>query len=209
MALLSRVLFVVAVLLLSPRVRASAPVLVGGLPAPPDSVPSPGLRTHVNLSNPANGDDEVSGATFIWSAAPCASAAKVKFFRRTNSGEFSTLTLLAERGPFDVNFVTETVALSPPVPVHAGDLVGVANLTECGTVTLRSSADEQHRWHFVVEKTTNSGMTFSTSSVIKLARRKSAVPTRRFTIRSSRIVSARAVPAPARNHSPKTTSILP
>jgi hypothetical protein len=126
-------------LLLSPPVGASVPVLVGGLPAPPDSVPSPGLRTYVDLSHPANGNGEVSEATFIWSAAPCASAAKVKFFRRTDRGEFSTLTLVAERGPFDVNFVTETVALSPPVPVHAGDLVGVANLTECGTATLRSS----------------------------------------------------------------------
>jgi hypothetical protein len=95
----------------------------------------------VDLSHPANGDGEVSEATFIWSAAPCASAAKVKFFRRTDRGEFSTLTLLAERGPFDVNFVTETVALSPSVPVHAGDLIGVSNLTECGTVTLRRSAE--------------------------------------------------------------------
>jgi hypothetical protein len=141
MALLPRALFVVAVLLLFPHVGASVPVMVGGLPAPPDSVPSLGLRTYVNLSHPANGDGEVSEATFIWSAAPCASAAKVKFFRRTDRGQFSTLTLLAERGPFDVNFVTETVALSPPVPVHAGDLVGVTNLTECGTVTLRSLPD--------------------------------------------------------------------
>ena len=118
---------------------AAQPV-VGSLPAPPNVAAPPPLRTvtYVDLSHPATADGEVNSATFIWSGAPCAAAAKIKFFRKiAYEYPFTTLTVLAERGPFDVGFVTQTVALAPPVSLQKGDLIGITNLTTCGTPTFR------------------------------------------------------------------------
>ena len=115
--------------------------VVGSLPAPPDVASFWSLRTmtYVDLSHPATADGDVNLATFIWSAAPCPAAARIKFFRQIATDSFATtLTLLAERGPFDVGFVTQAVSLAPPVTLQKGDLIGITNLTNCGTPTFRS-----------------------------------------------------------------------
>jgi hypothetical protein len=114
--------------------------VVGSLPAPPNVAAHPPLRTttYVDLSYPATADGEVRSATFIWSSAPCAAAVKIKFFRKIAFDSLlTTLTLVADRGPFDVSFVTQTVSLTPPVSVQKGDLIGITNLTDCGTPTFR------------------------------------------------------------------------
>jgi hypothetical protein len=119
-----------------------AQVIVGSLPVPPNVASLSPLQTisYVDLSHPATADGEVNSATFIWSAAPCAAAAKIKFFRKISTDfDVTTLRLLAERGPFDVGFVTQAVSLSPPVTLQKGDLIGITNTNSCGTATFRGS----------------------------------------------------------------------
>lgn len=111
------------------RVAGAQTITAGSIPGPPYSAFPPGvIITIVDLSAPANGAGSMTSATFLWQTAPCPAAAKIKFFRRFGT----TLQFLAERGPFDVNATTQTVTLSPPVPVEAGDLVGVARVSACG-----------------------------------------------------------------------------
>jgi hypothetical protein len=109
-------------------------VTVGSLPASPNFALDSSLATAVDLAFPASAAGELNSATFGWSTAPCPTAVKLKFFRL--SGE--TLIFLGERGPFDVNDVTQTVELSPSVPVLGGDLIGVATLTNCGGLSAQS-----------------------------------------------------------------------
>jgi hypothetical protein len=56
--------------------------------------------------------------------------AKIKFFRR--SGD--TLTMFAERGPFDTGGgrTVHNVALSPGVNVQTGDLIAITRMVNCG-----------------------------------------------------------------------------
>jgi len=86
-----------------------------------------GVQTLVELSSSATAAGSLNSATFSWSSGGCLASVKIKFFRP--SGD--TLLFLTERGPF--NSSPFTVALSPPVTVQAGDLIGVSNLsTTCG-----------------------------------------------------------------------------
>lgn len=85
-------------------------------------------RTDVDLGNPANATGNVTSAEFHWSALGCTNAVKIKFFRR--SGD--SLTMTAERGPFSVTTFDSTLAMSPPVPVQQGDLIGIARVASCG-----------------------------------------------------------------------------
>jgi len=134
-------MLLLALTFVCPALRLSPPLtVVGSLAPPPDLIPSLRPATYVDLSNPVTVDGFVSTVTFIWSAAPCQASAKVKFFRPSGTGDVKTLALLAERGPFDVNFVTATRALSPSVDLRKGDLIGITNLTDCGTATFRSYA---------------------------------------------------------------------
>ena len=110
---------------------AAQTITAGSVPSNPNFGfnPSPVAITAVDLSFPATGSGEMTSAAFIWSSAPCPATVKIKFFRR--SGD--TLFFLAERGPFDVNSTSQAVALSPSVPVQAGDLVGIARVAGCGS----------------------------------------------------------------------------
>jgi len=121
---------------------AGAPVTTAVTPAGPTAqttvgniVPNPNSSdaflfpipyTDVNLTGPATYAGTLTTATFAWSSIGCAQALKLKFFRPSGQN----LVFLAERGPFD-SFPT-TVALSPPVQIQTGDLIGVAHLTNCG-----------------------------------------------------------------------------
>jgi hypothetical protein len=95
----------------------------------------------------ANFDGTATSATFGWSTSPCLAAVKIKFFRPVSVfGTLIQFDFLAERGPFGVTQavqttdpflppVTQTVTLAPPVSLHAGDLIAIANLTTCGGPT--------------------------------------------------------------------------
>jgi len=86
------------------------------------------VRTDIDLVHPADATGLVDTAQFSWSSFPCPAEVKIKFFRRHGS----TVVYLAERGPFDVTSGDMTVALTPPVAVEQGDLVGITRLADCG-----------------------------------------------------------------------------
>jgi hypothetical protein len=106
-------------------------ITAGSLPVFPNFGfnPSPVLLTAVDLSFPSTGTGTMTSAAFVWSLAPCAGTVKVKFFRRAGD----VLVFVAERGPFDVSSNTQTVALTPPVSVQTGDLIGIARVAGCGS----------------------------------------------------------------------------
>ncbi len=111
-------------------------------------LPFSGVQTFIELAGAANRGGSVRTALFGWSNSPCPAAVKIKFFRPHPAIDLSqsSYELVAERGPFDVTeplqagvsgglLATQTVALSPPVRVEAGDLIALAVLTSCGGPT--------------------------------------------------------------------------
>jgi hypothetical protein len=110
---------------------AVAQVTVGVLPANLNSsdanLPTP--QTDVSLENPANGAGTIINVTFAWNAT-CNGVAKIKFFRRSGA----TLTMIAERGPFDTpgGRNVHDVVMSPGVDVQAGDLIAITRVVSCG-----------------------------------------------------------------------------
>jgi hypothetical protein len=118
-----------AVLLTVSLGASGATLTVGNAPVSPNSsdLAVSTVRTDIDLIHPANASGSVDAASFGWSAQCSNAPAKIKFFRR--SGD--TLTMTAERGPFNTNG-TNSVALSPPVSVQQGDLIGIARVADCG-----------------------------------------------------------------------------
>jgi len=99
----------------------------GGTPNSSDSAVAP-VRTDIDLVSPANATGTVSSVHVYWSSSGCANAIKIKFFHRSGN----TLTMTAERGPFNSSGNDNTLAMSPVVPVQQGDLIGVARVANCG-----------------------------------------------------------------------------
>ncbi|HXA18584.1 MAG TPA: hypothetical protein VN380_16440 [Thermoanaerobaculia bacterium] len=99
----------------------------GGTPNASDSAVAP-VRTDIDLVSPANATGTVSSVHVYWSSSGCANAIKIKFFHRSGN----TLTMTAERGPFNSSGNDNTLAMSPVVPVQQGDLIGVARVANCG-----------------------------------------------------------------------------
>ena len=99
-------------------------------------------RTDIDLTRPAMATGTVSSANVYWgysSPMPgCTPRFKVKFFRRVGD----RLTMTAERGPFNPTDHLNTVTLAPPVPVEEGDLIGITNLTPCGSPTVFKDPSE-------------------------------------------------------------------
>jgi hypothetical protein len=126
-----RRLTALALLLLAITAAASAQtVSMGSIPGSPNTGFSATSSTEVDLAFPASAAGNMTLATFVWQSAPCPGAAKIKFFRPSGVN----LIFLAERGPFDVNSLTQTVTLSPGVSVQAGDLIGITRVAgACGT----------------------------------------------------------------------------
>ena len=89
------------------------------------------VRTDIDLVTPATATGSIDTASFVWSAFPCASTVKIKVFRR----QADTLHFVDERGPFDVTGGTTTVALTPPIAVEQGDLLGLSRVANCGNPT--------------------------------------------------------------------------
>jgi hypothetical protein len=127
-----------------PRLVRAQTLVVGASGAFHGYLNPTGVVTAVELSG-ASFDGEATTATFGWSAAPCAAAVKIKFFRPVSVvGTVIQFDFLAERGPFDVfagpnlppPAAIQTVSLLPPVALHAGDVIAITNLTSCGAPTL-------------------------------------------------------------------------
>lgn len=116
------------------------------------------VTTIVNSAYPATEAGTVSRATVMWlsgaNAGPngaCSDAFEIKFLRPSQSGPF-TLTVIAERGPFDAVNALNVVTLSPPVAIEPGDLIAVTQLQafpSCGGV-LSGSADRTFSY-FIAE----------------------------------------------------------
>lgn len=133
-----------------PAAAQTAPAVVVGLFGLSGGNLNPsGVETVLQTFPASYIDGSVTSATFGWSNSPCPAAVKIKFFRPFSRGTPTLgFTFLTERGPFDVTEplagdtfngaprATQTVALDPPVPLQAGDIIAVANLTDCGGPTL-------------------------------------------------------------------------
>jgi hypothetical protein len=137
-------------------------ITAGSLPATPNFGfnPSPVMLTAVDLSFPATGTGDMTSAAFVWSSAPCPGTAKIKFFRRSGDALF----FVAERGPFDVNGTTQTVALTPAVAVQAGDLIGIARVAGCGSPTGLSPGGSSGLVAFSGDITTSLAISSGTSA---------------------------------------------
>jgi len=85
-------------------------------------------RTDISLDNPATATGNISSVKVYWSSIGCTNALKIKFFRRVGDN----LTLINERGPFTSTANPTTLAMTPPVAVQQGDLIGVARVANCG-----------------------------------------------------------------------------
>jgi hypothetical protein len=116
-------------------------VTIGALPPNPDLVVDAYLGapvTAIESSNLAVATATLAYASFSWSRRPCPAAAKIRFFRSIPGRPPSTQSF-AERGPFDVNALTQMVSLSPPVDVQPADSIAIVRLTSCGNPMAQSS----------------------------------------------------------------------
>ena len=122
------------------------PVTIGTLPQSPTTQIPGSPYTFVDLTHPATAPASITTVSVRWSGA-CSNAFKVKFIHTTNAGTSSFSVV--ERGPFTATQGLVTVQLSPPVPVSAGDLIGITVLqpvATCGTVTFAPSDASLRAW---------------------------------------------------------------
>lgn len=132
MASRRRQVFLVGAAVVMCYASAGAQHLSMGSLGTPTGFFGPGLVTVIDSSFPASGDGMVTSATFQWSAAPCPAAVKIKIFSFLSFFYTEVWNLQGERGPFDVQLLTQTVALTPPVAVRRGDLIAITSLSSCG-----------------------------------------------------------------------------
>ena len=130
-------LFAALVVLLRGAIVLGQTLTIGALPPNPDIIVDayPGeALTAISSSNPPVALATLTHASFSWSSRPCPAAAKIRFFRvGPTPGRGPTPTQsFAERGPFDVNALTQSVPLSPPVEVQPGDSMAIVRVTPCG-----------------------------------------------------------------------------
>lgn len=132
------VLFAASLIALS----ASAQVTIGVMPSNLNTadVNFPTPQTDVSLENPATGPGLVTTVNFAWNGF-CFGVVKIKFFRRSGN----TLTMFAERGPFDANQgrPIQSVILSPGVEIQAGDLIGITRVAACGNALAEAGTGTQ------------------------------------------------------------------
>ena len=129
-------------LALAPEAIAAQPFQLGTLPDSPNLPVQVSSFVYDSPSGVAQAAGVVTSASFAWSNFPCAGAAKISFLRYFPQGFFN-IELLAERGPFDVHQALQSVSLSPPVTVLAGDFIAITPLTTCGTVLAKTPSDDE------------------------------------------------------------------
>jgi len=86
--------------------------------------------TSVDFSHPAVTDGALNTATVRWEQAPaagCTNAMKLKVIRPVMN-PFGSFFVIAERGPFNMVNGFNTVSLTPPIDVMAGDYLAVVQL---------------------------------------------------------------------------------
>jgi len=95
-----------------------------------------GFVAVLDYGNPSEFDGLLESVTFRWSNAPCPAAVSIGTYREEDlSHGFARISLVAERGPFDVTSLTQTVTLAQPIPVLLGDRIAIRNATTCGAPT--------------------------------------------------------------------------
>ncbi|HEX7152606.1 MAG TPA: hypothetical protein VF618_14045 [Thermoanaerobaculia bacterium] len=119
-------------LLLSTPALAQELSIGNGSTGAPNSSDAAGaiVRTDVDLVHPASAAGTVTTVRFQYSGA-CPGGVKIKFFRRFNG----SLTMVAERGPFNTANGANTVTMTPAVTVREGDLIGITRMTNCSSPT--------------------------------------------------------------------------
>lgn len=96
--------------------------------------------TLVDLSHPATANGSIAYVSVMWVGGSCSSGFKVKFLRPSASNALGNFTLVAERGPFNVQAGRNRVQLTPPVDVEKGDLLAIVMLTPVSTCGSASSS---------------------------------------------------------------------
>ena len=102
------------------------------------SITSGAPVSFVNLANVATIAGTVNQASVNWSGT-CSSAFKIVFLR-TGFSTASAFTVVATRGPFNAVAGRNDVALTPPVTLAVGDMIGVVQLlpvATCGSVNIQ------------------------------------------------------------------------
>ncbi|HET9795945.1 MAG TPA: hypothetical protein VFS34_15950 [Thermoanaerobaculia bacterium] len=91
--------------------------------------------TVIDLNNPASATGTLTDVRFGWGSSPC--PAKIKIFHRAGD----TLTLAAEQvvSAGTLSGDAYTAVLSPPLPIHQGDLIGIASVPPCGYVVFSTN----------------------------------------------------------------------
>jgi hypothetical protein len=134
--------FLAAFLILLPgSIGFAQTVTIGALPPNPDIIVDayPGVPvTAIESSTRAVAAATLTYASFSWSRRPCPAAAKIRFFRAV-PGRPPSEQSFAERGPFNIDALTQTVSLSPPVDVLPEDRIAIVRLTTCGNPMAQSS----------------------------------------------------------------------
>lgn len=93
--------------------------------------------TLIDVSHPATQAGVVTAVSLRYSlpvSGSCPSAFRIKFIRPNVS--LTGYSVIAERGTFNAATPVVDAAISPGVPVQAGDLIAVTQLTSCGGVFL-------------------------------------------------------------------------
>ena len=102
-------------------------------------------NTVIDANSGATADGTIGAVAVRFSSNACDGAAfKVKFFRRSGN----TYTMTAERGPFAIDNALLTVALTPPVAVLQGDLLGITELKSCAGTVGHTPVAGRHAVHF-------------------------------------------------------------
>lgn len=95
------------------------------------SFPFSGPRTWLDLSRAANASGTIYLLKYGWEEPGCTSVVNVVFLR--NLGD--ELVVFEKRGPFDGPQTgrAATIQLNPPVNIRQGDVIGLTQLTPCGS----------------------------------------------------------------------------
>lgn len=178
----------IAVLLVA--IPAFAQVSVGNytLTANSSTVNLPVPNTVIDMGSGATANGNIGAVAVRFSNAECTGAAfEVKFFRRSGN----TFTMTAERGPFPVTSSLTAVALTPSVPVLAGDLIGITTLRDCARTVGQMPLLFRSAVHFAGDITSGT-IDASTSQLTSFALSAYGAPSLESEVRTQVILAAGA-----------------
>jgi hypothetical protein len=126
--------FAAALHLLAGKAAAQTTAVGNLLPSTPNSGTGQAAVTAVDLAAPATSSGNLTSATIRVGTRGCATSVTVKFFRPSGS----TLIFLGQRGPFNITSDPQTVPLTPPFSIQAGDLIGLGSADTCAYIVFQS-----------------------------------------------------------------------